>query len=128
MKSIFEKVISRGGYDLNGLTKRINEYHISGHLTDNEREELLALARGDATPGMDLKAEVQKLWAAIRELQGNTDVPADVAEFRQPTGAHDAYFKGDRVTYGGKTYACVAPDGVACVWAPDVMPGYWEAL
>lgn len=133
MKSIFEKVIRRGGYDLNGLLKRIDEYHITGALSDGERDELTALARGDATAasGMDVPGEIQRLWAAVRELQdargGGADSAA-VPEFRQPTGAHDAYYAGDRVTFGGTVYACVAPEGVACVWSPEIMPGYWQII
>lgn len=32
----------------------------------------------------------------------------------------------DRPTELEATLQCIAPDGVACVWSPDVMPGYWE--
>ena len=45
----------------------------------------------------------------------------------RPTGAHDAYYNGDKVTYNGKHYVCIAPDGTACVWSPDVYPSYWQA-
>lgn len=136
MKGIFETVIRKGGFDLNGLTTRIHEYNIRGALTAQERDELIALARGGATADsiMDVPSEIQRLWAAIRELKqsqggqtGGSD-PAGAAQFVQPTGAHDAYYAGDRVIYGGKVYACIAPDGVACVWAPDVMPGYWQEV
>ena len=43
--------------------------------------------------------------------------PEAVPEWRQPTGAQDAYRKGDRVRYGGKVWES-AVDGN--VWAPDV--------
>lgn len=138
MKSIFDKVIARGGYDLNGILKRIDEYHIEGKLTDEERVHLIAAARGDATPDMDVKAEIQMLWAAVRELQAeiaekNGEIEdgideADVPEFAPPTGAHDAYYNGSICRYNGQLYMCVAPDGVACVWSPDAMPGYWQVM
>ena len=48
MKSIFMNVIDRGGYDLSVLLKRIDSYHIEGKLTDAERDELYARARGGA--------------------------------------------------------------------------------
>lgn len=131
MKNIFETVIRRGGYDLDSLLRRIDEYHITGSLTDMERSELIDLARGGATAasGMDVPGEIQKLWAAIRELQsaqggGSTE---DAPAFLQPSGAHDAYYTGDRVTFGGTVYTCVAPEGVACVWSPASMPDYWQA-
>ena len=38
-------------------------------------------------------------------------------EWVQPTGAHDAYNTGDKVSYNGKHYICAAD---ANVYAPDV--------
>lgn len=49
-------------------------------------------------------------------------------EFVQPTGAHDAYHKGDKITYKGKRYICTAADGVAVVWDPDTYPDYWKEV
>jgi len=140
MKNIFMAAIHKGGYDLNTMIQRIDKYHIEGKLTDEEREDLLSAARGDAIPGLNANDEIQKLWAAIRALQDevNTlkngdapdsgETPAEVKEYTQPTGAHDAYYAGAQVSYNGKVYKCIAPAGVACVWSPDVMPGYWEAV
>ena len=48
MKTIFENVIERGGYDLTGLLNRIDSYHVMGKLTDEERDELYAKARAGA--------------------------------------------------------------------------------
>ena len=138
MKNIFLSVIRRGNFDLNGILKRIDEYHVEGKLSDDERAELIAAARGDATPGMDVKQEIQILWAAVRELaakiaagSGEADEgidEADVPEYQAPTGAHDAYYYGSICRYGDKLYMCIAPEGVACVWSPDVMPGYWQVM
>lgn len=47
-------------------------------------------------------------------------------EYVQPTGAHDAYHTGDKVTWQGGRYVCTAPEGVACVWDPGTYPAYWE--
>ena len=49
-------------------------------------------------------------------------------EWKQPTGAHDAYYKGDKVTFEGAKYICIAPDGVACTWSPVQYPTYWEKV
>lgn len=46
-------------------------------------------------------------------------------EFVQPTGAHDAYNTGDKVTYNGAHYVCKT-DG--CVWSPDDYPAAWEKV
>ena len=53
MKAIFENVIRRGGYDLTGLLKNIDRYHVEGKLTDAEREELYSEARSEALPQYD---------------------------------------------------------------------------
>lgn len=49
-------------------------------------------------------------------------------EWKQPTGAQDAYYKGDKVTFEGAKYICIAPDGVACTWSPVQYPTYWEKV
>lgn len=138
MKNVFETVIRMGGYDLTAMLRRIDEYHIDGKLTDDDRQKLIAMARGEAVPGIDVVAEIQRLWAAIHALEdsvGNHDGETEngedaqeVAEYIQPTGAHDAYYYGRLVTYNGKTYKCIAPEGMACVWSPDVMPDYWQVM
>lgn len=46
-------------------------------------------------------------------------------EWVQPTGAHDAYKKGDLVTYKGKVYRSLID---ANVWAPDAYPQGWELV
>lgn len=45
--------------------------------------------------------------------------------FVQPTGAHDAYKKGDKVSYNGKNYESLI-DGNA--YAPDVYPAGWKEI
>ena len=44
-------------------------------------------------------------------------------EWVQPTGAHDAYAKGDKVTYKGKRYMSLI-DGNT--YSPDAYPAGWE--
>ena len=43
----------------------------------------------------------------------------------QPTGAHDAYKKGDRVTFNAKTYESLID---ANVWSPSVYPAGWKVV
>ena len=45
-------------------------------------------------------------------------------EWVQPTGAHDAYSIGDKVTYNGQHYVCTSN---ANVYAPDVYGWQLEA-
>lgn len=125
MRTIFEQVISRGDYDLTAMLQNIDRYHIEGKLTDEDRESLYALAREGAQPVYDYAAEIEAIWAAIRELQGQAQDPEECPEFVQPTGAHDAYGVGAQVTYNGQRYRCKLAN---CVWSPDAYPDAWELV
>ena len=48
-----------------------------------------------------------------------------VAEFKQPTGAHDAYKKGDKVTFNGKIYQSVISNNV---YSPTAYPAGWQEI
>lgn len=51
--------------------------------------------------------------------------PPAAPEFKQPTGGHDAYKKGDRVTYHGKVYESLMD---ANVYSPDAYPQGWKEV
>lgn len=44
-------------------------------------------------------------------------------EWVQPTGAHDAYNKGDKVTFEGKHYMSLIDGNI---WSPAAYPAGWE--
>ena len=44
-------------------------------------------------------------------------------EWVQPSGAHDAYQIGDRVTFGGQHYTSKIKDNV---WSPSAYPAGWQ--
>lgn len=46
-------------------------------------------------------------------------------EFVQPTGAHDAYNKGDKVTFNGKHYVSLID---ANVYSPTAYPAGWKEI
>ena len=48
-----------------------------------------------------------------------------VAEFKQPTGAHDAYNKGDKVLFNGKIYQSKID---ANTFSPDQYADGWEEV
>ena len=51
--------------------------------------------------------------------------PPEYPEFVQPTGAHDAYNTGDRVTYNGKVYESTMDGNV---YSPDAYPAGWKEV
>ena len=58
---------------------------------------------------------------ALYRLKG--DPGEEWPAFVQPTGAHDAYKQGDKVTYNGQHYVSLIDNNV---WAPDVYPAGWQ--
>ena len=122
MKAVFESAIARGGYDLPAMLSRIDGYHISGRLTDADRQELYALARQQATPaGEDLWQKVAALEQRLRALEQT------VAE-AEPFQAGKWYYAGDRVVWAGEVWQCAAPQGSVCVWDPEVYPSWWQKV
>ena len=123
---MFEQVIQLGNYDLKTLLDRIDQYHIEGRLTDEERIDLIMQARKGAEPEYDYAGEINALWAAVRALQQNVSPPAEEdewPEFVQPTGAGTAYQVGDKITFRGERYICVLAH---CVWSPADYPAGWQ--
>jgi len=135
MYEVTKNVIQSGSYELTDILAKIDTLWLQGGLTDEERQELIQLARGKADPAHSyapLQAQIDALAARVATLEGKVDpvdpdAPADEwPEYVQPTGAHDAYHTGDKVTYNGARYICTAPEGVAVVWSPNAYPDYWE--
>lgn len=136
------KVIGAGGYDLADLLRRIDVLYVGGRLTDEEREALVGEARERADPTaayapVEQRVEALEAWRTeverrLSAVEAGGDEPEEpepedeYPAYVQPTGAHDAYYAGDRCSWRGGRYTCVAPDGVACVWDPGTYPAYWR--
>lgn len=68
-------------------------------------------------------------WELVKDNTDNTkpDIPQaeEYPEFVKPTGSHDAYKIGDKVTYNGKKYVCKQDN---CVYSPDELKSAWELV
>ncbi len=53
------------------------------------------------------------------------DPSIEYPEWKKPTGAHDAYSKGDKVTYNGRKYVSTIN---ANTYSPDEYPTGWELI
>lgn len=130
MKSIFESVIKRGGFDLSGMLKRIDAYHIDGKLTDEERDELYAAARERANAGDSVYVleKLQELEQRIKALEGGQQSSGDSGVDYPDFVVGKWYYADDKITYNGEKYTCTAPDGTVCVWSPTDYPAYWQKV
>ena len=79
-----------------------------------------------------LESRILKLEQANGQVAEEPQEPQEPAEpveeyppYKQPTGAHDAYHIGDKITYNGKKYICKLDN---CVWTPDAYPAGWEEV
>lgn len=149
MYEIIKNVINSGRFELTDIMKKIDTIWLQGDITDEEKTELIALAREKADPENSY-APLQKQIDNLYEIVGNLDTglkavtdrvtkleggeiepeppSTEYPEYKQPTGSHDAYYKGDKVTFKGKKYICIAPDDYAVVWNPEEYPAYWQLV
>lgn len=131
MYEVTKNVIQSGNYELSGILAKIDTLWLQGSITDAERMELMAMARAKADPQntfAPLQAQIDALAIRVAALEGEKAPAGEYPQYVQPTGSHDAYRAGDKVTFGGMRYVCVAPEGVAVVWSPEVYPSYWEEV
>lgn len=145
MFEIIKSVIKNKNFELKDILYKINKMYIESAITEEEKAQLDELARENAVAENSYEplqeqidnanARIDKLEARIEDLEnketGEVTEPEkpvetdEYPEYKQPTGAHDAYHIGDKITYNGKKYICKMN---GCVWAPDVYPAGWEEV
>ena len=132
MYEIIKNVIETSDFDLRDILNKIEESYIKSRLSKEEQTELEEMARQHAKPEnsyASLQSQIDDLARRIEVLEGQSETepePTDeYPEYKQPTGAHDAYHVGDRITYNDKKYECIFDN---CVWNPDEYPQGWKLI
>ena len=139
MYDTIKDVINSGRYELNDMLHKIDTLWVQGDLDDDQRDELVELARENATPEQTYApiqeqigqafAQISALDTRIKALEAGGSEPTDPEpedewpEWVQPTGAHNAYSNGDKITYNGKHYISTMDGNV---WSPDAYPAGWQ--
>lgn len=125
MHDIIKNVIMAKKFDLSDLLKKIDTIWIQGGITADEKAELAELARqnADTRSSYDLAAKLEELDRRVALLEGRGGAAPDAYP---PYTAGKWYYSGDRVSYAGFYYVCVAPEGAVCVWSPAEYPQYWQ--
>ena len=138
MYDTIKDVINSGRYELNDMLHKIDTLWVQGDLDDDQRDELVGLARENATPEQTyapIQEQIDQAFAPIKALgarvaaleAGKTPEPSPEPEewpaWVQPTGAHDCYNTGDKVTYNGQHYVSKIDGNV---WSPEAYPAGWQ--
>lgn len=138
MYDIIKTVILSKNYVLEDMLYKINKMWIESAITEEQKAELDNLARENANVENSyapIQEQINQIFFIldsmdnrIKKLEG-TEEPIGPAEeypeYKQPTGAHNSYKNGDKVTYKGKKYICKMDN---CVWSPDTYPQAWEEV
>ena len=123
MYDVIKNVLMSGSFELSNILAKIDTLWLQGRVTDTERDELIAMARTKADPVQSFapwQAQIDALAkrvAALEDKEKETD-----------TETPNAYYNGAKVTFNAKRYVCIAPEGVAVVWSPEVYPAYWQEV
>ena len=137
-------------YDYNGVLVMVRQSHNRTIYPPEETPALFVVYRPDASGVLDwiagepVTVGMHRLYDAIEYVCLQSHVtqldwtpPATpalwqvyvethaIAEWVQPTGAHDAYNIGDQVTYVGHLWESLIN---ANVWSPTVYPAGWRDL
>ena len=134
MYEIIKSVILSNNYELENMLYKINKMYIENAITEIQKTELDNLARENANAQNSyapLQEQVDKLYSELAQIRSRIDklegieepIPEEYPEYVQPTGSHDSYNIGDKVTFNGKKYICKIDN---CVWSPEVYPSAWE--
>lgn len=133
MYEVIKNAINNTEFDLRAIIGKIDIFFTEDKLSEEERNELISLARSKAKAenSYDIQKQLDNIFARLEALENidtaedSTESAEEYAEFKQPTGAHDSYTNGDRITYNGKKYICIMGN---CVWSPDTYPAGWEEV
>lgn len=135
MYNVVKNVIVSKNYDLKDILNKIEIMWVRGKLTDDQKEELMSLARNGASVDNSIDI-LRKLEEHDRRLKALEDAAANNSNPETPDEEETVpayvegkyYYAGDKVTFEDQTYVCVAPEGVVCVWSPKDYPAYWEVV
>lgn len=154
MYEIIKNVILSKDFKLEDILNKIDTIWLQSKVTDDEKLELVDLARENALAENSykpLQEQIDKAFEMISELKETVnanaigtsalkdaieklgqqvEIPETPTEdeyppFVKPNGAHDCYNEGSKMTFNGKKYICLIN---GCVWSPDEYPAGWKEV
>ena len=127
MYDVIRDVINTQRYVLADMLHKIDTLWAQGDLDDEQRKELIALARdkADMAQEVNVLARLEELEQRVRALEDGSTEPV---EAYPDYVVGKWYYSGDKITLEGCKYNCIAPDGAVCTWSPTEYPTYWELV
>ncbi len=140
MFDIIADIINSGNFELADIIHKINILWLQSEITEDEKDSLTMSAQKKAKPENSyapLEQQIEEAFKKINKLEervGKLEAgeladpvlePEEYPEYKQPSGAHDAYNTGDKVTFKGKKYECIKDN---CVWDPEIYPDGWKLV
>ena len=126
VKPMIESTILSGDYELDKILSSIDLYHIEGSLTDEERRELIDLARDNAK--IQYKEEdISQLFDSLHALEERvTKLEGTKVVEKYPEYEDNRwYFSGEGVTFDGTKYICIAKK---TKFSPAEKPKDWQEV
>ena len=126
VKPMIESTILSGDYELDKILSSIDLYHIEGSLTDEERRELIELARENAKIHYK-EDDISQLFDRLRALEERvtklegTEVVEKYPEYEDNRWC----FSGEGVTFEGTKYICIAKK---TKFSPAEKPKDWQEV
>ena len=130
MYQICKNVIETGRYELSAMLRKLDTLWVQGSLSDEEKAELVELARANADPSMsvDFNARLETLERKVKVLE-ESGTPVPPSEEYPDFEPNHVYVKGDKVTFNGKRYECILNEYTdRTTWSPSDYPAYWRVV
>lgn len=147
MYAVIKNVIVSRNYELADMLTKIDTLWVQGSITEEERAELIALARQNAEvqQSVNILAKLEELDKRVRaneeaikkltetedtegETEGDTEGDVEEVVTYPEYEVGKWYYTSDKITFDGQSYVCIAPEGAVCTWSPSEYPAYWEVI
>lgn len=139
MYGVIKNVINSKRYDLADILKKLDTLWVQGTITEEQRTELVLLAQNNAK--VENSVDLLKMYIELDKRVAALEKANAPVEDDYVSGEEDVevvtypefevgkwYYAGDKISFNGSNYVCIAPDGAVCVWSPADYPAYWEEL
>ena len=130
MYEIIKTVIESGRFELVEMLKKIDKMWLEGNIADEQREELITLAREKANPenSIELLKKIKEIDARVTVLEKKGENTPEETDEHPEYVPGKWYYRNDKITFKDKKYICTAPSGTVCTWNPEEYPAYWELV